>query len=40
LHLNNALDADKLNIRIFPANPVAKEDNITIGRFSIFRHGQ
>jgi tyrosinase len=40
LHLNNALNANKLDIRILPLNPVSAEANITVGRVSVFREGQ
>jgi tyrosinase len=40
LHLDNALDVDQLSVRLLPANPVHEEDNITIGRVSVFRQGQ
>jgi tyrosinase len=39
LHLNNALDVDKLNVRIVPTRPVHEDAQITIGRISIFREG-
>lgn len=40
LHLKNALDVDSLNVRIVPANEVRDEDQITVGRVSIYRHGR
>ncbi|HEY2392537.1 MAG TPA: tyrosinase family protein [Candidatus Angelobacter sp.] len=40
LHLKNGLDADSLNVRIAPAHEVRDEDQITVGRVSIYRHGQ
>jgi tyrosinase len=40
LHLNNALNANKLDIRILPLNPVSAEANVTVGRVSVFREGQ
>jgi tyrosinase len=39
LHLKNALNVDSLNVRIVPANEVRDEDQITVGRVSIYRHG-
>jgi tyrosinase len=40
LHLKKALDADSLNVRIVPANEVRDEDQITVGRVRIYRHGR
>lgn len=40
LHLKNALNVDSLNVRIMPANEVRDEDQITVGRVSIYRHGR
>jgi tyrosinase len=40
LHLNNALDVDKLDVRIVPINPVPEEAKISIARISIFRQGR
>lgn len=40
LHLKNALDVDSLNVRIVPANEVRDEDQITVGRVRIYRHGR
>lgn len=39
LHLTNGLDGDSLNVRIVPANEVRDEDQITVGRVSIYRQG-
>lgn len=40
LHLQNAFDLDKLEIRIEPLTPVPEEANVSIGRVSIFRQGR
>lgn len=40
LHLKNALDVDSLNVRIAPDHEVREEDQITVGRVSIYRHGR
>jgi tyrosinase len=39
LHLKKELDVDSLNVRIVPAHEVRDEDQITVGRVSIYRHG-
>ncbi|MCU1348762.1 MAG: tyrosinase [Acidobacteria bacterium] len=39
LHLNDALDVDKLDVRIVPINPVPEEAKVSIGSISIFRQG-
>lgn len=39
LHLQNALDADHLKVRIVPLTPIADADQISIGRVSVFRQG-
>jgi hypothetical protein len=40
LHLKNGLSTDSLTVRIVPANEVRDEDQITVGRVSIYRHGR
>ena len=40
LHLSNAFNADALDVRIAPLNPVPEEANVSIGRISIFRQGE
>jgi tyrosinase len=40
LHLKNSLDVDHLDVQLVPVNPVAKEDNVRIGRISIYRQGK
>jgi tyrosinase len=40
LHLNNALDVDKLDVRIVPMKPVPENAKVSIGRVSIFRQGR
>lgn len=40
LHLKNALDVDSLHVRIVPYRPVPDQAQITVGRVSIYRHGQ
>jgi tyrosinase len=37
LHLAGALDAGQLHVRLVPRKPVADEDQITIGRISVYR---
>jgi tyrosinase len=39
LHLNDALDVNKLDVRIVPVWPVPEEANVRIGRISVFRQG-
>jgi tyrosinase len=39
LHLKNGLNVDSLDVRIVPANEVRDEDQIMVGRVSIYRHG-
>lgn len=39
LHLNNALDADSLHVRIVPHQAVPDQAQITVGRVSIYRQG-
>jgi len=39
LHLQNALDVDKLDVRLVPLRPVHEKAQIKIGRISIFRQG-
>jgi tyrosinase len=40
LHLKNALNVDSLNVRIVPEPQVRDEDQITVGRVSIYRQGR
>jgi tyrosinase len=40
LFVNNALDANSLDVRITPSNPVSDTAKITIGRVSVYRQGQ
>lgn len=40
LHLSKKLDADTLDVRIVPENPVSEAAKISIGRVSIFRQGK
>ncbi len=40
LHLNKALDADSLQVRIVPHQAVPDQAQITVGRVSIYRQGQ
>jgi len=40
LHLANALDADALQVRIVPHQPVPDKAEITVGRVSVYRQGQ
>ena len=40
LFVDNALDANSLDVRITPSNPVADAAKITIGRVSVYRQGQ
>jgi len=40
LHLNNALGIDSLRVSIVPVKPVPDNAQITVGRVSIYRHGQ
>jgi tyrosinase len=39
LHLENALDADSLRVRIVPSRPLPDNVNITVGRISVYRQG-
>jgi tyrosinase len=39
LHLENALDADSLQVRIVPSRPLPDDAKITVGRISVFRQG-
>ncbi|HVT99547.1 MAG TPA: tyrosinase family protein [Acidobacteriaceae bacterium] len=39
LHLQNALDVDKLDVRLVPLRPVHEKAQIRIGRISMFRQG-
>jgi tyrosinase len=39
LHLENALDADALTVRIVPHRPIPDQAEITVGRVSIYRQG-
>ncbi|HEY3835842.1 MAG TPA: tyrosinase family protein [Bryobacteraceae bacterium] len=39
LHLKNALDVASLDVRIVPVRPVEEDDQVSIGRISIFRQG-
>jgi tyrosinase len=39
LHLENALDADALTVRIVPHRPIPESAQITVGRVSIYRQG-
>ena len=39
LHLENALDADALTVRIVPHRPIPDQAQITVGRVSIYRQG-
>jgi tyrosinase len=40
LYLNKTFDADSLSVRIIPRRPVPAEEQISIGRVSIFRQGR
>lgn len=40
LHAENGLDVDDLPVRIVPNHPVADDEQLTIGRISIFRQGR
>jgi tyrosinase len=40
LFVDNALDANSLDVRITPSNPVKDAAKITIGRVSVYRQGQ
>jgi tyrosinase len=40
LHLKKALNVDSLNVRIVPEREVRDEDQITVGRVSIYRQGR
>jgi tyrosinase len=40
LHLADKLDLDHIKVKIVPRTPVAEEDNITIGRISVYRQAQ
>jgi len=39
LHLDNALDLDRLRISFVPRNDVRPQDNISVGRVSVYREG-
>jgi tyrosinase len=39
LHLGHALDADSLQVRIVPHQPVPEKADITVGRVSVYRQG-
>ena len=39
LFLDNALDADSLDVRIVPDDPIPDSEEITIGRVGIYRQG-
>jgi tyrosinase len=39
LHLNNALDADSISVRIAPFKPISPSAELSIGRVSIYREG-
>jgi tyrosinase len=39
LHLNNVRDLDHLRIRFVPCNDVRPQDNISVGRVSVYREG-
>jgi tyrosinase len=40
LHLEDALDANALDVRIVPVNEVPEDAQVTIGRVSVFRQGR
>ncbi len=40
LFLDNTLDADSLDVRIVPNNTVPDNEEITVGRISVYRQGQ
>lgn len=40
LHLNNAFDLDHLNVRLVPESDIRPQDNISVGRVSVYRQGQ
>jgi len=40
LHLNNALNLDHLTVRFVPRTNIRPEDNISVGRVSVYRQGQ
>jgi len=40
LHINNAIEANSLDVLIQPVGPVSEEDPLTIDRISIYRNGQ
>lgn len=40
LHLDGALDANALDVKIVPHNPVPEQAQITVGRISIYRLGE
>jgi tyrosinase len=40
LFLNNALDAESLDVRIEPNHEVPDDEELTVGRVSIYRQGQ
>ena len=39
LHLRNSLSIQHLNVRIVPRTPLAPRDKVSIGRISLYRHG-
>jgi tyrosinase len=40
LHIDNALDANSLDVVILPNNEIPEEENITIDRVSVYREGR
>ncbi len=40
LHLRNALDVDKLEVRLVPVSPVPETAKVSIGRVSVYRQGR
>jgi tyrosinase len=40
LHLQGALEAGKLDVRLVPLNPVSEASQVSIGRISVFRQGR
>lgn len=40
LHLDNMLDAEHLDVRLVPVNPVDKKAQVSVGRISIYRQGR
>src|SRR5262249_51756888 len=39
LHLSGALDAGQIHVRLVPLTPVPEEEQISIGRISVYRQG-